>query len=60
MQSDNGTNFVGDEKELMGQMIIMQDNGELADWSKRSNGMTWKLQPPSAPPPILEEHMKAW
>ena len=51
MQSDNGTNFVGDEKELMGQMIIMQDNGELADWSKRI-GMTWKFQQPSAPPPF--------
>ena len=48
MHSDNGTNFVGAEKELMGQMKIMQDSGELADWSNRK-GMTWKFQPPSAP-----------
>ena len=48
MHSDNGTNFVGAEKELIGQMKIMQDNGKLVDWSKRK-GMTWKFQPPSAP-----------
>ena len=48
MHSDNGTNFVGAEKELMGQMKSMQDNGELVDWSKRK-GMTRKFQPPSTP-----------
>ena len=34
--------------ELKMQMKIMQNNGELADWSRRK-GMIWKFQPPSAP-----------
>ena len=37
MYSDNGTYFF--EKESMGQMKSMQDNGKLVDWSKRK-GMT--------------------
>ena len=48
IHSDNGTNFVGAEKELMVQMKIMQNSGELQDWNQRK-GITWKFQPPSAP-----------
>ena len=48
IRSENGRNFVGAEKELMVQMKIMQNSGELQDWNQRK-GITWKFQPPSAP-----------
>ena len=48
IRSENGTNFVGAEKELMVQMKLMQNIGELQDWNQRK-GITWKFQPPSAP-----------
>ena len=57
IHSDNGTNFGGAEKELMAQMKLMQNSGELQDWNQRK-GITWKFQPPSLH--ILEELTRVW
>ena len=35
IHSDNGTNFVGAEKELVWQLREMENNGELQDWTKK-------------------------
>ena len=48
IHSDNGTNFVGAEKELVSQLREIENNGELQDWTKKK-GIRWKFQPPSAP-----------
>ena len=48
IHSDNGTNFVGAEKELVLQLKEMENKGELQDWTK-NKGIRWKFQPPSAP-----------
>lgn len=57
IHSDNGTNFVGAEKELMAQIKLMQNSGELQYWNQRK-GITWKFQPPSLH--ILEELTRVW
>ena len=48
INSDNGTNFVGAEKELLRQIKIMEQTKEIIEWSSKRS-MTWKFQPPSAP-----------
>ena len=46
--SDNGTNFVGAEKELVAEVRSLGENPELHA-KCRAEGMDWKFQPPSAP-----------
>ena len=46
--SDNGTNFVGAEKELTKIMETLRNDPEIETWATRKT-ITWKFQPPSAP-----------
>ena len=45
--SDNGTNFVGAEKELVKSMKDLEKDSRLENWIKEK-GIIWKFQPPSA------------
>ena len=46
--SDNGTNFVGAEKELIKSVETLHNDSEIQDWAVRKT-IDWKFQPPSAP-----------
>ena len=48
IHSDNGTNFVGAEKELVAPVGQLNQDPVLAEALKRS-AIKWKFQPPSAP-----------
>ena len=46
--SDNGTNFVGAEKELVAAIRHLEGDAKLKEFAQ-SRSITWKFQPPSAP-----------
>jgi hypothetical protein len=45
---DNGTNFVGAEREMEGAVKELQEDERLKEFA-RSRSIVWKFQPPSAP-----------
>ena len=46
--SDNGTNFVGAEKELLNEINTLEQDNNLAEFAM-SRSIKWKFQPPPAP-----------
>ena len=48
MHSDNGTNFVGAEKELLPQIQEL-NRSEAVNTFDEQQGIKWLFQPPSAP-----------
>jgi len=48
MHSDNGTNFVGAEKDLLKEVKSIEKEKPVTDYLENA-GVTWKFQPPNAP-----------
>lgn len=44
MVSDNGSNFVGAEREI-GELVALLDGNEIGDWTS-NRGIEWKFHPP--------------
>ena len=48
INSDNGTNFLGAEKELLREVKTLSKETSLHNWTNKE-GVTWNFQPPRAP-----------
>ena len=48
INSDNGNNFVGAEKELVKDVKKLNEERDLQKWVAKE-GISWKFQSPSAP-----------
>jgi hypothetical protein len=46
--SDNGTNFVGAERELLSCVNLLKDSAKLKEFAARQ-AIDWKFQPPASP-----------
>jgi hypothetical protein len=58
VRSDNGTNFVGAERELNKLILLLNDDPKLVQF-KTKKLSDWHIQPPRAPHFDLEL-MKVW